>query len=277
MIKLKKLALAVATAGFVALTPLTLHADDSDLRQQLTEARQEGSIWTAIALNRHLSPFGISVDVTGDTAVLTGSVESDVDRDLAEQIALGVDGIERVDNQLTVDAEPGAESTQSDFSRRIQDATVTATVKSKLLWNSNTEGLDIKVETQDGVVTLTGQAQSSEAKELAGRLAENTDGAREVHNRLEVTSNPGTVDRAQESARSTGGAVSDAWITSKVKSSYLFNRNLKGLDISVETNDGQVSLSGNVANDTEKDLAVEIARNIRGVQDVDANLLAVGS
>lgn len=274
--KLKKLALATATAGFVALTPLTLHADDN-LRHQLSEARQEGSIWTAIALNRHLSPFRISVDVNDNTAVLTGSVESDIDRDLAEQIALGVDGIERVDNQLTVDAKPRDDDSegQSDFSRRVQDATITAIVKSKLLWNSNTEGLDIHVETQNGVVTLTGEAQSSEAKDLAGQLAENTDNVRSVDNRLEVTDSPSTKDRTQDSARNVGDTVNDAWITSKVKSSYLFNRNLKGLDIKVETNNGQVTLSGHVANDTEKDLAVEAARNIRGVAGVNADRLEV--
>ncbi len=275
--KLKKLALATATASLMALAPLTLHADNNDLRQQLTEARQEGSIWTAITLNRHLSPFNISVDVEGDTAILSGSVESDVDRDLAEQVALGVDGIERVDNRLNVDADPSDTSQQSDFSQRMQDATTTATVKSKLLWNSNTQGLDIKVETSNGVVTLSGKADSSESRELAERLASNTDGVREVRNQVDVSGDSGTTDRARENARSAGDAVSDAWITSKVKSSYLFNRNLKGLDIGVETNDGQVHLSGTVANDTEKDLAEEIARNIRGVKSVDTSRLQVSS
>jgi osmotically-inducible protein OsmY len=274
-LKLKKLTLATAAAGFVALTPLTLHADDNDLRQQLTQARLEGSIWTAIALNRHLSPFSINVEVEGDTAVLTGSVESDVDRDLAKQVALGVDGIERVDNRLTVDAESGETLQQSDFSKRIHDATTTATVKSKLLWNSNTHGLDINVETEDGVVTLSGTAQSSEARELAERLAANTDGVAEVRNRIEVSGDAGVAERAQQSARGVGDTVSDAWITSKVKSSYLFNRNLKGLDITVETSDGRVTLSGNVANETEKDLAEEIARNMRGVRDVDTSQLQV--
>lgn len=272
----KKLALATATAGMMALTPLTLHAEDDHLRQQLTEARQEGSIWTAIALNRNLGLFDISVDVNGDTAVLTGTVESDVERDLAEQIALGVDGIARVDNQVTVDAEHEGERTEarSDFSQRVQDATITATVKSKLLWNDNTHGMDINVETNNGVVTLNGTAPSDASKDLAEGLAENTDNVRSVENNLRVAPDGDDADRTDDS-RTAGDTVNDAWVTSKVKSSYLFNRNLSGMDIEVETNNGQVTLAGEVANDTEKALAVEVAENIRGVNGVNAERLTI--
>lgn len=272
----KKLALATATAGMIALTPLALHAEDDHLRQQLTEARQEGSIWTAIALNRNLGAFDISVDVDGNTAVLTGSVESEVERDLAEQIALGVDGITSVDNQVTVDAEhDGAQAdSQSDFAQTVQDATITATVKSKLLWNNNTDGMDINVETNNGVVTLNGTAPSSASRDLAENLAENTNNVRRVENNLEVAPDGDDRDTADR-GRTAGDTVNDAWVTSKVKSSYLFNRNLSGMDIEVETNNGQVTLAGEVANDTEKALAVEVAENIRGVTGVNADRVTV--
>lgn len=274
----KKLALATATAGMIALTPLALHAEDDHLRQQLTEARQEGSIWTAIALNRNLGAFDISVDVNGDTAVLTGSVESDVERDLAEQLALGVDGIARVDNQVTVDAEADRRDadSQSDFSRNVQDATITATVKSKLLWNSNTDGMDINVETNNGVVTLNGTAPSDASRDLAENLAENTDNVHRVENNLQVSADGSDRDRDDRTDGQTAGdTVNDAWVTSKVKSSYLFNRNLSGMDIEVETNNGQVTLAGEVGNDTEKALAIEVAENIRGVNGVNADRLTV--
>src|SRR5690606_38013479 len=102
---LKKLAMATATAGVLALSPIAAHAADGDLSRQLTEARQEGSVWTAFALNRHLSPFSIDVEIENGVAILTGEVESEVDRDLAEQVALGVEGIREVDNQLKVEGE----------------------------------------------------------------------------------------------------------------------------------------------------------------------------
>ena len=102
---LKKIAIATATASVLALGPMAAHAADGDISRQLTEARQEGSVWTAFALNRHLSPFTIDVDIDNGVAILTGEVESDVERDLAEQVALGVEGVNEVDNQLRVSGE----------------------------------------------------------------------------------------------------------------------------------------------------------------------------
>lgn len=278
---LKKLAIATATVGVIALSPMAAYAEDGDMSRQLTEARQEGSVWTAFALNRHLSPFSIDVEIENGVAVLTGEVESEVDRDLAEQVALGVEGIREVDNQLKVEGETvdrnAADDSGATFSTRFNDATTTATVKSKLLWNRNTEGLDINVDTRNGVVTLQGNADSSEAKELAERLARNTEGVRQVDNQLEVNAEAGKADKARDKADQAGAAISDAWISSKVKSSFLFNSSLDGLDISVDTKGGQVTLGGQVATSAEKDLATEIAENIRGVQGVNADSLRVGS
>jgi osmotically-inducible protein OsmY len=273
---LKTLALATATASVFALTPLSTYAADGDLSRELSEARQEGSIWTAITLNRHLNPFSIDVDVENGSAKLSGSVETDVERDLAEQLALGIDGVKKVDNQLKVDSklEPQAAG-KSSLAQRFDDATLVATVKSKLLWNSNTEGLDIDVEAQNGEVTLSGNAQTATAKELAGRLAGNTKGVREVHNNLSISAADSTVAKAQNAADDASAAISDAWISSKVKSSYLYSRNLDGLNISVDTKGGMVSLSGKVRSSAEKQLAIETARNIRGVRGVDADTLRV--
>ncbi|OEC42467.1 phospholipid-binding protein [Pseudomonas sp. 1D4] len=73
-----------------------------------------------------------------------------------------------------------------------------------------------------------------------------------------------TVDKAEE-------AVSDTWITSKVKSSFLADKNLSALDIKVETNKGVVALSGVVASDAERDLAISTAKSIKGVTAVAAD------
>jgi osmotically-inducible protein OsmY len=271
---LKALALATATSLIVAFHPVSVHADTaSDLR----EARQEGSIWTAIALNRHLNPFSIDVDVKNGVAILSGSVESAVDRDLAEQVALGIEGVQKVDNQLKVDpnVKPREAGTEPGFSQRLEDATLTATIKSKLLWNTNTEGLDINVDTRAGVVTLKGEAQSAEAKELAGRLAANTNGVNSVNNLLSVSATPSTAAKAQNQADQAADTISDSWITSKVKASYLVSNNLDGLKISVDTKNGMVHLSGNVPSAEQKRLAQETAQNIRGVRGVDADALKV--
>ena len=278
MHQLKTLALATATAGLIGLAPFAAYAAEGDASRELSEARQEGSIWTAFALNRHLNPFTIDVDVENGSAKLTGKVETDVERDLAEQIALGIEGVKKVDNQLTLDpAFEAKASAEPNLSQRFDDATLVATVKSKLLWNSNTEGLDINVNADNGKVSLTGNAQTAEAKELAGRLAANTDGVRAVNNQLSVSATDSTAAKAQNAADDTAAVISDAWITSKVKSSFIYSRNLDGLDISVDTQKGMVSLSGSVLSNAEKQLAIETARNIRGVRGVDADALRIDS
>jgi len=277
---LTKLAFAITTASIIAVSPMALHAEEANMSQQLSEARYKGSVMTAIATNRNLSPFSIDVDIQGDKAVLTGEVESEVDKDLAEQVALGIDGIEDVDNKLTVDPEAErreyAEGERS-LTSRLGDATTTATIKSKLLWNESTQGLDIDVSTENGVVTLTGNAASAASKDLAEMLAEDTDDVREVQNELKVNGEEqsNVAERAEAEANNAENAISDAWITSKVKSSFLFSRNLSGTDISVKTTNGMVMLSGNVDTDAEKALAEETAKNIQGVNQVDADALSV--
>ena len=235
-------------------------------------------MWTAFALNRHLNPFAIDVDVENGTATISGTVENSVERDLAEQIALGVEGVNKVNNQLKLDPKFEAKaSSEPNMAQRFEDATLAATVKSKLLWNSNTEGLDINVDAENGKVTLNGSAQTPQAKELAGRLAANTDGVREVSNLLSVSAADSTAAKAQDAADDAAAAISDAWITSKVKSSLIYSRNLDGLSITVDTQNGMVNLSGLVLSNAEKQLAVETARNIRGVRGVDADALRVES
>lgn len=273
---LKKLALATATTIALGLTPLMGNAAQNDLPTQLAEARQEGSIWTAFALNRHLSPFKIDVHVEQGTAVLKGKVENQVDRELAERIALDTQGIQKVDNQLEIDANVAAEpGTKANIAQRFEDATLTATVKSKLLWNSVTQALNIDVDSEAGVVTLKGRANSPEGKDLAGSLASNTDGVTSVNNLISISAADSIASRTDPQTSNPAEQLSDVWITSKVKSSLIYSRNLDGMNIKVETRDGLVTLNGVVANFAEKELAVEITRNIRGVKGVNADALKV--
>lgn len=257
---------------------VTAHEEGGQsMTQQINEARLEGQLWTAYSLNTHLNPFDLSVDVQGGTAVLTGKVDDPVQKDLAQEIALGTDGIEDVDNRIQVVKGTQVERRSADddergFGDRVSDLTTTATIKSKLLWNRNTGGFGVNVSTKGGNVVLEGEADSEAGKELAGRLAANTDGVHNVENRITV--NP-DMAATSEDDRSFDDAVSDGWITTKVKSTLLFSSNVPGTDINVDTNKGVVSLKGVVASGAERDLAVKLAEDIRGVVRVDASNLEV--
>jgi hyperosmotically inducible protein len=70
--------------------------------QDVTDARQETQIWTTYALSPYLRANDLKVSVHDGKATLTGKVEEAVNKDLAKQIALGVDGVKDVDNQIVV-------------------------------------------------------------------------------------------------------------------------------------------------------------------------------
>jgi osmotically-inducible protein OsmY len=242
--------------------------------QAVSEARLEGQIGTAILLNRHLNPFEISVDVEGNTAVLTGTVDESVDKELAGRVAKNAKGITTVDNKIVVQADAKQRERRTDgdrdFGEAIEDASITASVKSRLLWNDTTDGLDIEVDTMRGRVTLTGDATTQMEKDLATRLARQTDGVRGIDNKIIVK---GT-DKAPV-AEQTQEVISDSWITTKVKSSLLMSSNVDGLDLTVETKDGVVTLGGEASSTAERDLAVEIARDIKGVKNVNARSVQI--
>lgn len=151
----------------------------------------DGKLEATLLLNRHLNNFKIDTSVKGDTAYLSGTVRSDIDRDLAGQVALNVKGIEKVENDLKVDADAklrSDEESERNFGQRIEDATTTAIVKTKLLTHDNIEGMAVNVDTYDSVVTLSGTVASKKVRNLVEIVVSNTDAVESVVNELQVDS-----------------------------------------------------------------------------------------
>lgn len=235
--------------------------------QEITNARQESQISTSYALSPYLRAHDITVTVDNGHATLTGKVDEDVNKELAKQIALGVSGIKEVDNQLVVmgDYTPPARTEDRSFGDVVDDANITAAIKNKLLWSKYTSALTTDVDTKWGRVQLKGTANTADAKAYAGTLARNTRGVRSVDNQLVVDLAPSKVDTtaAQD--------VADGWITTKIKSSYMYSDRVDGSDIEVTTKDGHVMLRGKVNSGEEHALAIQIAENVKGVKDVNSN------
>jgi hyperosmotically inducible periplasmic protein len=268
----------LATAVALAIATSSVAATAATPSQDVTDARQESQIWTTYALSPFLRANDLKVSVHEGKATLTGNVEESVNKDLAEQIALGVDGIKDVDNQIKIqpDYTPPARSAGRSYGEVIDDASITSAVKSKLVWSKNTEGLATNVETKLGKVTLVGSADSAATKDLAGRLAMGTRGVVSVDNQLVVKSaKPSTTGTAMSSTQEVGNNMSDGWITTKVKSTYMYSSNVDGSDISVNTDKGIVMLSGKVDSGAERALAIELAQNVRGVKSVQSKALTL--
>jgi hyperosmotically inducible periplasmic protein len=174
------------------------------------------------------------------------------------------------------------------------DAGMTTNIKSKMAADDTVKAHQINVDTRNGVVTLSGDVDSSLAKERAVQIARNTDGVRDVVDNISVTESAptgglydrdqvdrgtgsvGTNDRQDGVVGRTEGAVADASITSAVKSKFLADSDISGLRINVDTANGVVTLTGTVKSRAEAERAVMVARNTEGVTRVVDNLRVGG-
>lgn len=150
----------------------------------------QGKVETVLALNRHLEGYALDATVNNGAVRLTGKVENDIDRDLAGQLAKGVDGVLSVKNEITVAdktrATANASGEHRTFGRWVDDATTTAAVKTKLFADKNIAGRKINVETRGDIVTLSGEVESAEQKQLAEQITKNTGDVKQVRNELTI-------------------------------------------------------------------------------------------
>jgi osmotically-inducible protein OsmY len=257
-------ALALTLASGVAVA-----GGSKGMSAESHDAYREGQLWATYVANPSLEGYELAVDVAGNKATLTGLVDSEIERRLAERIALRADGIDKVDNQIAVDpALVVRVIDEPSFATFVADATTEAIIESKLLWNGQTDGMDIDVSVLNHVVTLDGWAENEDAKMAANRIALQTPGVIQVRNQLKL-----------ESTRLNALAeeVNDDWITGRVKSTLLWTDGVDGYDVNVAVDEGVVSLNGAVGSERERALAIELAREIRGVRDIDAKGLSVNA
>jgi hyperosmotically inducible periplasmic protein len=150
------------------------------------------------------------------------------------------------------------------------DAGITGLIKTKLAADDVVKASEINVDTANGVVTLTGNVDSQDARDRAVQLARETSGVRDVKDMIAVRSGSGAAD-APEPNRTVGEHIDDAGISMRVKARLLDDPLVKGLKIDVDTRDGVVFLTGTVTGDAERNRAIELTRATEGVKDVQAN------
>lgn len=147
---------------------------------------------TRYATNDDLSALQIDTDVRNGVAYLSGEVESDAHRQLAAEEAADVEGVLSIRNNLQVSGTEGQSDVElesdvtEDAGSMAEDLRITSSVMARLKASANTAGLLIDVDTDEQVVTLRGDVPDDNGRELAGLIARNTSGVREVRNRLNV-------------------------------------------------------------------------------------------
>ncbi len=114
----------------------------------------------------------------------------------------------------------------------------------------------ISITSYNGVVLLTGQVENQSLRDQATTIVSDIKNVRQVHNELQVQGKTSLVARSN-----------DTWLTSKVKTRLLANRDIAGSRIKVVTEDGVVYLMGLLSR-VEAEKATEVASSTSGVQKV---------
>jgi len=152
-----------------------------------------------------------------------------------------------------------------EVGRTLEDAAVTGGVKTAFSLNKTLKPLPLEVHTEDHVVTLRGEVPRKEMKDTAERVAAAVPDVRQVVNHIHVT---GGTEESPRPDRTLTEAVDDQALEVQVRLALSLNRDLKGTDIKVEAFKRGVTLSGRAHKDSQKALAVQVARDTPGVSNV---------
>lgn len=147
-----------------------------------SDAWLKTKVKTSLFFHRSVSA-STEVDVNDGVVTLRGEADSQAEKDLTAEYAKDVEGVKSVKNEMTVAKTPKEKRTVGD---KIDDASITALVKSTLLTHKSTSGLKTSVQTKDGVVTLSGEAANAAEIALATKRANDVNGVKSVDNRMTV-------------------------------------------------------------------------------------------
>lgn len=154
------------------------------------------------------------------------------------------------------------------------DSTLVSRVREALLADAEVKDQQIEVSAADGVVQLSGFVDSGTQTARAAEVAGAVDGVRSVDNRLELKA--GATAAAPAAGEPAQAKVDDAAITTQIKEALLADPYMNNFDVAVVTRNGEVQLSGFVANRDQADDVVALAHKTEGVKSVTSTL-SVGS
>jgi hyperosmotically inducible protein len=148
--------------------------DDSVLTSKVKMALVEDPVTKARQIN---------VETYRGIVQLGGFVDNADQKAQATRVAREVPGVKEVRNDLQISSEDATTGSVID------DSALTASVKSALIDDADTKAYQINVETDHGVVLLTGFVDSSADRDRAGEIARSIEGVSDVRNDLEIRQN----------------------------------------------------------------------------------------
>ena len=139
---------------------------------------------SALLFHRNVSATGTTVYVNKGIVTLQGEASSQAQKELTTEYARDVDNVKKVKNEMTIIATPAVPG--ETVGDKIDDASITAQVKSSLMAHHSTSALKTGVETTDGVVTVSGIAKNAAEKSLVTKLVTDINGVTSVINNMTI-------------------------------------------------------------------------------------------
>lgn len=137
-------------------------------------------VQTAFVFHSNVNASNTEVSVKDGIVTLRGKAQSPAQKELTAEYTKDVEGVKGVVNEMTL---AKGEETIGD---KIDDASITAQVKMTLMMHKSTGMLRTGVTTNDGVVSLSGNARNDAEKDLVTKLAEDIKGVSRVINKMSV-------------------------------------------------------------------------------------------
>jgi hyperosmotically inducible protein len=134
--------------------------------------------------HRHVSGTKTEVYVKDGIVTLKGVAASQAQKDLTTEYAKDIDGVKSVKNEIVVSE--NLETRGETRGEKMDDGSITAQVKGSLLSHRSTSMLRTKVTTNDGVVTVSGQAKNDAEKALVTKLVTDINGVQSVVNNMSI-------------------------------------------------------------------------------------------
>ena len=162
---------------------------DNKLKVKGEYPAEKSDAWITMKLKTtllfHKSVSAMTEVGTKDGIVtLKGVADNQAQKDLTTEYARDIDGVKDVNNEMTVSKAP--KKTRDIVVDKIDDASITAQVKMSLLFHRSTSAVNTKVETNNGVVTLSGKASNAAEKDLVTKLVNDINGVTSVNNRMTI-------------------------------------------------------------------------------------------
>lgn len=174
----------------LVLGTTAMSAQANSWENESKDAWIDGKAETVLLMNTNLNNFDINTDVKNGKVVLTGKVDSEIEKELAEELVLSLDGVSDVENSLTVVKNMDTKTTDKDMmddgDNDLTDAKITTVITTRFLFDSEVGGTDIDVDTDNGIVTLNGSVESEAEKQLAVKIAKNAEDVRDVVDKLSI-------------------------------------------------------------------------------------------